>query len=87
MRRYYLASPEDRGKVDLRQYQDEILVAVHHYMPLAEVEVGQQHYTVSPTPTRGDAIRIGRLLSGKHVLGRYCIQVPKLFCSEEVIKE
>ena len=36
------------------------------------------------TPERGNAIRIGRLLSNRNVLGQHCIQIPKLFCSEEV---
>lgn len=84
MRKYYLASTEDRDDVDLREFQKEITEAVHQYMPRAQVEVTARYYTVHPTPSRGDAIRIGRLLSGKDVLGCYCIKVPKLFCSEEV---
>lgn len=33
MRKYYLASSEDRGDVDLRLYQKEITAAVRKYMP------------------------------------------------------
>ena len=84
MRKYYLASTADRDDVDLRDFQKEITAAVHQYMPHAQVEVTERYYTVHPTPDRGNAIRIGRLLSDKDVLGRYCVKIPKLFCSEEV---
>ena len=84
MRKYYLASSGDRGDVDLRIYQKEIVEAVRKYMPGAQVEVAERHYTVHPTPDRGTAIRIGRILSDKDVLGKYCVKIPKLFCSEEV---
>ena len=84
MRKYYLASPGDRSDVDLRRYQKEIVDAVHRFMPGAQVEVTDRYYTVQPTPDRGTAIRIGRILSDKDVLGKYCVKIPKLFCSEEV---
>ena len=84
MRKYYLASSKDRDGVDLEAYQDEIIDAVHRHMPHAKVEVSKNYYTVHPTPSKGDAIRIGRILSDKDVLGRYCVKIPKLFCSEEV---
>jgi hypothetical protein len=86
MRRYYLASVEKRGNVDLREYEEEITEAVHQIMPYAQVVVEKDCYTVHPTPARGDAIRIGRLLSSRDVMGKYCIRIPKLFCSEEVEK-
>ena len=86
MRRYYLASTENRGKVDLRAYQDVIIDSVHQIMPHAQVTVEKGCYTVDPTPTKGDAIRIGRLLSSGNVMGSYCIKISKLFCSEEVEK-
>lgn len=84
MRRYYLASAVDRGEVDLRNFQEEITGAVHQYLPTAKVTVYANSYTVSPTPDRGSAIKIGRLLSDKNILGRYCVRIPKLFCSEEI---
>lgn len=84
MRKYYLASALDREIVDLRNYQKEIQAAVHRYMPKATVTVAERYYTVHPTPNRGDAIRIGRLLSSKDILGTHCVMIPKLFCSEEV---
>ena len=86
MRRYYLASIEFRGDVNLRDYKEIVEDAVHHYMPMARVEVYERFYTVDPSPSRGDAIRIGKLLSDKDVLGKYCVKIPKLFCSEEVEK-
>lgn len=84
MRRYYLASAENRGIVDLREYQDEIVEAVHQIMPQAQVVVKEDCYEVSPSPPKGLAIKIGRLLSSKDVMGSYCIKISKLFCSEEV---
>ena len=84
MRKYYLASADDRGDVDLQKFQDEIIAVVHKYMPNAQVVVEKEYYTVHPTPDRGDAIRIGRQLSKSHIMGRYCIKISKLFCSEEV---
>ena len=86
MRRYYLASPADRGSVDLRKFQKDITAAVHRHMPNAQVEVTERYYTVHPTPDRGNAIRIGRALSSKDIMGCYCVHIPKLFCSEEVEK-
>lgn len=87
MRRYYLASAENRGIVDLREYQDEIVEAVHQIMPQAQVEVKKDFYEISPSPSKGCAIKIGKLLSSKDVLGGYCIKISKLFCSEEVESE
>ena len=84
MRRYYLASVEKRGIVDLRWHQDEIIEAVHQIMPQAQVVVKEDCYEVSPSPPKGLAIKIGRLLSSKDVMGSYCIKISKLFCSEEV---
>ena len=84
MRRYYLASAEQRGKVDLTGYADEIVAVVKQIMPHAVVEVKEDCYVVTPTPTRSEAIKIGKMLSKNEVMGRYCIQISKLFCSEEV---
>lgn len=55
-------------------------------MPNAVVGVEKDFYTVSPTPTRSEAVRIGRMLSNKDILGKYCIYVPKLFYGEDVEK-
>lgn len=81
MRKYYLANTDARGSVDLRDYRAEIRAAVHSVMPNAQIVVSEKWYSVSPTPERGAAIKIGRLLSSKDLLGRHCIQVPKLFNS------
>lgn len=81
MRKYYLANTESRESVDLRDYRTEIRAAVHSVMPNAQIVVSEKWYSVSPTPERGAAIKIGRLLSSKDLLGRHCIQVPKLFNS------
>lgn len=84
MRKYYLASADDRNGVDLQNFQNEIIEVVHRYLPHAQVVVEKEYYTVHPTPDRGDAIRIGRQLSKNEIMGRYCIKISKLFCSEEV---
>ena len=81
-----MASAECRGAVDLRAYEDEIMAAVHQVMPHAQIVVEKDCYTVNPTPAKGDAIRIGRLLSSGDVMGCYCIKISKLFCSQEIEK-
>lgn len=83
MRKYTLASHNARVEVDLRGYTDEIEAAVLSVMPNAKVAVTQDYYTVSPSPGKGDAIRIGRQIS-KTSLGQCCIHVPKLFNGEEL---
>ena len=87
MREYYLADPASRGTVDLRDYEEEIIAAVHAVIPNATVIVKKQSYCVSPTPERGAAIKIGRALSKKNVLGSYCVQIPKLFNSIAIEKK
>ena len=83
MRKYTLASPTAKTKVDLRDYADIITDAVHAVMPSAVVKVEQDCYYVDPTPTQGSAIKIGRQIC-QSALKVYCIQIPKLFCSIEV---
>lgn len=84
MRRYSLASLDARQEVDLSNFKTIITKTVHDVMPNASVEVCKDYYTVSPTPTRSEAVRIGRMLSNKDILGKYCIYVPKLFYGEDV---
>ena len=84
MRKYSLASKTAKQDVDLRDYRDDIVAAVHAAMPDAHVEVYAEYYTVSPIPERGAAIRIGRTLSNKDILGRHCITIPKLFNGETI---
>lgn len=87
MRRYYLASSEDREDVDLRDYMKTIEDAVHRYMPKAQVEVYERWYTVDPTPDRGNAIRIGRLLSDKDVLGEHCVKISGHFFENVILQK
>ena len=86
MRRYTLASPDARGVVDLRDFQEVIEAAVHEIVPSAQVVVEKDCYYVSPTPGKGDAIKIGRLIC-KSGLNRFCVQIPKLFSSIEIEEE
>ena len=86
MRKYYLASPEHKQNVDLRDYEDVIAEAVMAAMKDVEdvsVVVHERHYEVSPSPSRGAAIAIGRAIC-KSGLGKCCVQIPKLFSSVEV---
>lgn len=87
MRQYYLASNEDRTSVDLRDYRSIIEEAVIQIMPNAIVEVFDKYYTVSPTPSQSCAIRIGRQICKSDRLNKYCVHIPKLFCSTEITEK
>ena len=78
MRKYTLASPESRSTVDLRYYRAIIESAVQEIMPTAKVIVESDCYYVSPSPKRGDAVKIGRAIC-KSNLSRHCIKLSKLF--------
>lgn len=85
MRRYTLTSGAARRTVDLRDYADVITKAVTSVMSSKDVTVivDKDSYTVSPAPSQGEAIRIGRLIC-KSDLNQYCIQIPKLFTGENI---
>ena len=85
MRVYHLSSGDARRTVDLRDYADVITNAVTSVMSDKDVAVviKKDSYTVSPAPTQGEAIRIGRLIC-KPDLNQYCIQIPKLFTGENI---
>lgn len=80
MRKYTLASSNARTSVNLTTYTNVITEAVHEVMPKASVIVEQDCYYVSPAPSKGDAIRIGRAIC-KSGLAQHCVQIPKLFNS------
>ena len=85
MRIYHLSSGAARRSVDLRDYADVITKAVTSVMSSKDVTVivDKDSYTVSPAPSQGEAIRIGRLIC-KSDLNKYCIQIPKLFTGENI---
>ena len=86
MRRYQLASLNHKQNVDLRDYEAVIVKAVKEAMKNVEdvsVVVCERYYEVSPSPSRGAAIAIGRAIC-KSGLGKCCVQIPKLFSSVEV---
>lgn len=86
MRKYYLASQDAKQKVDLRDYEDVIVGAVMEVMKNVvgvSVVVHEQYYEVTPSPDRGHAVAIGRMIC-KSGLSQYCVQIPKLFSSMEV---
>lgn len=80
MRKYTLASTDAKSQVDLTTYTDVIKEAVHEVMPQAKVIVERDAYLVDPAPSKGAAIRIGRIIC-KSALARHCVHVPKLFNS------
>ena len=84
MKKYKLASTNDRESVDLRNYSQEIANAVFDVITdcNVEVKVYKDYYTIDPPPSKGDAIRIGRKIC-KCSLSSYCISIRKLFCSED----
>lgn len=88
MKKYTLASSSARQNVDLRDYEDVIIKAVTDVMGshVNQVLVEKDCYYVSPSPKKGEAIRIGRLIC-KSGLGRHCVQIPKLFSSIEMEEE
>lgn len=85
MRRYSLTSGDARRTVDLRDYADVITNAITTIMSGKDVTVvvKKDCYIVSPTPSRGESIRIGRLIC-KSTLCQYCVQRPVLFSGEDV---
>lgn len=83
MRKYTLASSDARMKVDLRDYADTIEKAVHEYMPSATVKICESCYYVTPTPSKGEAIKIGRKIC-QSALAQHCVMIPKLFTSIEI---
>ena len=89
MRRYALASLEHKQNVDLRLYESVIVEAVMAGMKDVEnvsVVVYERYYEVSPSPSRGAAIAIGRAICNSG-LGKCCVQIPKLFSSVEILKD
>ena len=89
MRRYYLASSEHKQNVDLRDYEDVIVEAVMVAMQGVEgvsVVVHENYYEVSPSPDRGHAVAIGRMIC-KSALSQHCVMIPKLFSSIEVLSK
>lgn len=88
MKKYTLASSAARKAVNLQDYEDVIINSVTDVMGsrVDRVVVEPDCYYVSPTPSKGDAIRIGRLIC-KSALGKHCVQTPKLFLSVEMEEE
>ncbi len=82
MKKYTLASPDARKKVDLRNYAQIIENAVHDVAPDAVVNVYKDYYTVDSI-TKGQSIKIGRKICAS-ALGSNCITLYKLFNGKEV---
>jgi len=82
MKKYKLANTEKRKQVDLRNHQNIIIEAVAEVIPNAIVTVEKDYYCVTPPPSKGEAISIGRKIC-KSNLNCYCIFISKLFCSDD----
>lgn len=78
VRTYRLLNPEFRKTIDLRQYEGLITDAVTSIIPGVKVDVNESSYTVYGI-NRGEAIRIGRILS--HSFGYAAMFRLSLFCS------
>ena len=63
VKRYTLASGDARRNVDLRDYKDIIVEAVATVMTEKDVTVVVEKdcYYLSPSPSQGEAVKIGRL--------------------------
>lgn len=85
MREYSLQDPEYRKTVDLRNYKTIIEDSVHQVSSDAIVTVFKDRYTITPDLTKGQLIKIGRLIAHTN-LGQYCMIRPILF-KGEVIKD
>ena len=85
MRVYHLSSGAARRTVNLCDYESVITEAVTTVMSGKDVivVVNKDSYTVSPTPTKSEAIKIGRLIC-KSALSKYCVQRPVLFTGENI---
>ncbi len=70
--------PQIAPLVDNREFLDAMKDVVN-----VSVEFGSNYYSVSPSPSKGAAIAIGRAIC-KSGLGKCCVQIPKLFSSVEV---
>ena len=85
MREYSLQDSEYRKTVDLRDYETIIVESVHEVSAAAIVNVYKDRYTITPDLTKGQLIKIGRLIANT-TLGQYCLIRPILF-KGEVIKD
>ena len=85
MREYTLHDPEYRKTVDLRDFKKIIEDSVFEVAPNAIVEVYKDRYTIIPDLSKGELIKIGRLIAHTN-LGQDCMIRPILF-KGEVIKE
>ena len=56
MRKYMLADGYKRGIVDLRNYEDIIVAAVHEFAPGITVTVGKDFYIVSERLSQSAAV-------------------------------
>ncbi len=85
MKRYTLASVDARAQIDLRLYQDIIVEAVATVMTGkgVTVVVEKDCYYLSPSPSQGEAVKIGRLIC-RSTLNKHCVHIPKLFNGVEV---
>ena len=83
MREYTLQDPEYRQTTDLRDYKKIIEESVEAIVPGTAVTVLQDRYIIPSDISKGDLIKIGRLIA-KSELGQYCVIRPILFKGENI---
>ena len=86
MMKYRLENRKARKTVNLCDYRQEIIDAVHEVCPDAKVIVKKQAYYLPDDISRGDKIRIGRRLAKSDLLGCYSLNRPILFKGEKTSK-
>lgn len=83
MTKYRFANTEERHLVDLRKYKTLITDTVQKVHPGAKVKVEADGYLLPHTVSRGEIIKIGRMLA-KSELGKYCLNRPVLFIGSHI---
>lgn len=84
MRIYKLASSYYRENVNLLDYESLIQQIIHSVVPDVTVIVRSDYYIIENDISKGDAIRIGRLLAKSDCLGKFSTQRPVLFIGTEL---
>lgn len=75
IKEYSLVSTYARESTNLIDYEKIIVRAWYLINPKIIVNVYSNHYKVSGSISRGDAIRAGRIIA-KSSLGRYAVKYP-----------
>lgn len=78
MRKYCFADKDYKHTIDLKDYADVIVEAVHEICPDIEVIVESDGYILPKDVPHGIKVKIGMALA-KTELAQYCLNRPVLF--------